>query len=272
MGEIIAIVSQKGGVGKTTTAVNLCASLCYLKHRVLLIDLDPQGHVATSFGKGKYDINGDIFSAIRNGENLNAVIHSTGVKDYDFIPSNIESDEDDKKTYIAPLREKRLKQELYNLKSDYDYILIDCPPALGNVTCNALVASNSIIVPIQCEFYALKSLGKLLKLTRTIKKLYNPNLEYKGFLLTMVDLRNNLSKRVTNKVRYTLKGLVFDTIIPRNIRLAEVPYYGKPALLFDKRSKGAESYMDLAREILNQHGTIDSDTSSNFVTIDHANG
>ncbi|MBN2010597.1 ParA family protein [candidate division KSB1 bacterium] len=269
MGEIIAIVSQKGGVGKTTTAVNLCASLSYLKHKVLLIDLDPQGHVATSFGKGKYDINGDFYSAMSNGANLSAVIHSTGVKGYDFIPSNVESDEDDKKLYIAPLREKRLKHVLTKLQAEYDYILIDCPPALGNVTCNALVASTSIIVPIQCEFYALKSLGKLLKLTRTIKKLYNPDLEYKGFLLTMVDLRNNLSKRVSNKVRYTLKGLVFDTIIPRNIRLAEVPYYGKPAMLFDKRSKGAESYLDLAREMLNHHGTIDSDTSSNNGNFNH---
>ena len=140
---------------------------------------------------------------------------------------------------------------------------MDCPPSLGNLTCNALVASDSIIVPIQCEYYALKSLGKLLKLTRAIKKLYNPELEYRGFLLTMVDLRNNLSKRVSNKVRYTLKGLVFDTVIPRNIRLAEVPFYGKPVLLFDKKSKGATSYFDLATEIVNQNGTIDSDTSMN---------
>jgi len=259
MSEIISIVSQKGGVGKTTTAVNLCASLASLNYKILLIDLDPQSHVATSFGYGPYDLHGGIYDSLsKNSIEIDEIIQTTEIENFNFIPSNLDNEENENNNYISTLKDAKLKKILTPLRSIYDFVFLDCPPSLGNVTSNALISSDSIIVPIQCEYYALKSLGKLLKLPRTIKKLYNPDLEFRGFLLTMVDLRNNLSKRVMNKIRYTLKGLVFDTIIPRNIRLAEVPYYGKPVLLFDKSCKGASSYMDLANEMLNHNGTIDS--------------
>ncbi|MBD3288634.1 AAA family ATPase [candidate division KSB1 bacterium] len=264
MGEIISIVSQKGGVGKTTTAVNLCASLARLNRKILLIDLDPQGHVSTSFGFGKFDIKGGIYDVIHSSMNIEDTIHSTNITNFDLIPSNFDNEEDGKNYYIAPLKELKLKNILSSLKSHYEFIFIDCPPSLSNATSNALVSADSIIIPIQCEYYALKALGKLLKLTRAIKKHYNPELQYRGFLLTMVDLRNNLSKRVMNKVRYTLKGLVFETMIPRNIRLAEVPYYGKPAIEFDKSCKGSTSYLELAKEILNQDGTTDSNLFKNL--------
>ncbi len=263
MGEVISIVSQKGGVGKTTTAVNLCASLAFMGKKVLLIDLDPQGHVATSFGYGQYDVHGGIYDIVLDSNEIEETIHSTQTDGFDFIPSNIDLEDNEKSIYISSLKQSQLKIIIENIKYKYDYIFFDCPPSLGNVTSNALIASNSVIVPIQCEYYALKALGKLLKLTRVIKKLYNPELQYRGFLLTMVDLRNNLSKRVMNKVRYTLKGLVFETMIPRNIRLAEVPYYGKPVLMFDKTCKGADSYIELANEFLNQNGTVDSHLTRN---------
>lgn len=258
MSEIISIVSQKGGVGKTTTAVNLCASLTSLGHKTLLIDLDPQGHVATSFGYGKYDIKAGIYELITGTNEIEEIIHSTLMENFDFIPSNFWSEDEDKLEELHQEHASFLKSPLSKLKSKYDFILIDCPPSLGKLTFNSLVASDSIIVPIQCEFYALKALGKLLKLTRMVKNDYNPSLQYRGFLLTMVDLRNNLSRRVMEKIKYTLKGLVFETTIPRNIRLAEVPYYGKPVILFDKSCKGANSYLELAAELLNQNGTSES--------------
>ncbi len=263
MGEIISIVSQKGGVGKTTTAVNLCASLAHFNRKVLLIDLDPQGHVSTSFGFGRYDIKGGIYDVIHHSKNIEDTIHTTNINNFEFIPSNFENEEDGKNYYIAPLKEAKLTNVLNVIKPQYDFIFIDCPPSLSNATSNALVSADSIIIPVQCEYYALKALGKLLKLTRAIKKHHNPKLQYRGFLLTMVDLRNNLSKRVMSKVRYTLKGLVFDTMIPRNIRLAEVPFYGKPVIEFDKSCKGSASYLELAEEILNQNGTIDSNLFKN---------
>jgi len=258
MGEVISIISQKGGVGKTTTAVNLCASLATLEKNVLLVDLDPQGHVAASFGYSRYDINGGIYDVFNNSLTIDKTIHSSPLQRFDFIPSNYNSEEEGKSVFISSLKETKLRTILEGIKSKYDFIFIDCPPSLGNANCHALIASDSIIVPVQCEYYALKALGKLLKLTRAIKKHYNPNLQYRGFLLTMVDVRNNLSKRVMDKVRYTLKGLVFETMIPRNIRLAEVPYYGKPVVMYDKTCKGATSYLDLAQELLLQSGTSDS--------------
>ncbi len=252
MGEIIAIASQKGGVGKTTTSVNLSASFAQLGYKTLLIDMDPQGSVATSFGYGRYDIRNGVLEMFTRDVPVQECIHPTEMELFHFIPSNVWSDEVDKRSLMGAAAEFKLKGALEPIKSMYDYILIDCPPSLGNLTFNALTAADSLIVPIQCEYYALKALGRFLKMTRSLKAEYNPDLRYRGFLLTMVDTRNNLSKRVINKVRYTLQGLVFDTMIPRNIRLAEVPYYGKPAVMIDKNSKGAQSYLALAREILEQ--------------------
>ena len=261
MNEIIAIISQKGGVGKTTTAVNLSASLASKGHKVLLVDLDPQGHVATSFGYGKYDIKAGIYDLLVDSQNTTKAIHTTMMDNFDFIPSNIWSEDDEKLEELRNGNIFFLKEPLHSLKEKYDFILIDCPPSLGKLSFNALVASDSIIVPIQCEFYALKALGKLLKLTRMVKNKYNPSLKYSGFLLTMVDLRNNLSRKVMDKIKYTLKGLVFETVIPRNIRLAEVPYYGMPVILYDKNCKGANSYIELADELLSQYETSESDSN-----------
>ena len=225
MGEIIAISSQKGGVGKTTTAVNLSSSLVFLGHRVLLIDIDPQGSIATTFGLGRYDIKAGILDVFTKDVPMSEAIHSTGIQNFDFIPTNLWSDEGEKRKLIGIAAKIKLKETIIPVKDDYDFIMIDCPPSLGNLTFNALIAADSIIVPIQCEYYALKSLGRFLKLTRIIKNENNPKLKSRGFLLTMVDKRNNLTKIVIEKIRYTLQGLVFDTMIPRNIRLEEVPYY-----------------------------------------------
>jgi len=252
MGEVIAIASQKGGVGKTTTAVNLSASFASLGFQVLLIDMDPQGSVAASFGYGRYDIRAGVLDVFTEGLDITQAIHSTGQSNFDFIPMNLWSDENEKRRAIGKAAKIELKTAIEPLVEQYDFILIDCPPSLGNLTFNALIAAHSLIVPIQCEYYALKALGRFLKLTRVIKNENNPELRYRGFLLTMVDLRNNLTKIVIEKLRYTLQGLVFNTMIPRNVKLAEVPYHGQPVIDFDKNCKGAMSYLALAHEILEQ--------------------
>lgn len=252
MGEVIAIASQKGGVGKTTTAVNLSASFASLGFRVLLIDMDPQGSVAASFGFGRYDIQAGVLDVFTEGLDISEAIHGTGHSNFDFIPMNLWSDENEKRRAIGKAAKIELQAAIEPLMAQYEFILIDCPPSLGNLTFNALIAANSLIVPIQCEYYALKALGRFLKLTRVIKNENNPQLRYRGFLLTMVDLRNNLTRIVIDKLRYTLQGLVFNTMIPRNVKLAEVPYYGQPVIDFDKNCKGALSYLALAHEMLEQ--------------------
>ncbi|MCH9006829.1 ParA family protein [candidate division KSB1 bacterium] len=256
MGEVIAIASQKGGVGKTTTSVNLGASLASLGHRTLLVDIDPQGSVASSFGFTRYDIKAGILDVFLDALPIEEAVHPTGVENFDFIPTNLWSDENERRKLIGVASKIKLKDELAGIREMYDFILIDCPPSLGNLTFNALIAADSLIVPIQCEYYALKALGRFLKLTRIIKNENNPNLRYRGFLLTMVDLRNNLTRIVIEKIRYTLQGMVFKTMIPRNIKLAEVPYHGQPVLSFDRNCKGATSYYELAREIVGGNGNF----------------
>jgi chromosome partitioning protein len=250
MGEVIAVASQKGGVGKTTTVVNLGASLAELGKRVLLVDVDPQGSVATSFGMSRYDVRAGILEVFTRDLPIREAIHRTEIEGLDIVPSNVWSDEEEKRNLMGAAAESKLRQALQPVRDEYDFILIDCPPNLGNLTFNALIAADSVLVPVQCEYYALKALGRFIKVIRSVKAQHNPSLRYRGFLLTMVDLRSNLARRVMEKVRYTLQDLVLDTIIPRNVRLAEVPYYGKPAVLFDRSAKGVAAYARLAKELL----------------------
>ncbi|MDZ7373653.1 MAG: ParA family protein [candidate division KSB1 bacterium] len=250
MGEVIAVASQKGGVGKTTTVVNLAASLAELGKRVLIVDVDPQGSIATSFGMGRYDIHAGILEVFTQDLPIRQAIHKTEIEGLDIVPSNVWSDEEEKRNLMGAAAESKLRQALQPVRNEYDFILIDCPPNLGNLTFNALIAADSVLVPVQCEYYALKALGRFIKVIRSVKAQHNPSLRYRGFLLTMVDLRSNLARRVMEKVRYTLQDLVLDTVIPRNVRLAEVPYYGKPALLFDRTAKGVAAYTRLAKELL----------------------
>jgi chromosome partitioning protein len=252
MTQAVSIANQKGGVGKTTTAVNLSCCLAAAEKSCLLVDCDPQGNATTGLGFERSQVEKGLFDLLAGSVSAEQVIMRTSLQGLDLIgatPGLIGAEVE-----MASMREKefRLRKGLAAISDRYDYIFMDCPPSLGNLTYNALIASDSIIVPIQCEYYALKALGRFLKMTRAVKEEHNPLLRYRGFLLTMVDMRSNLTKRVIEKVKYTLKGMVFETYIPRNVRLAEVPYYGQPVFLFDPRSKGAQAYMDLAKEILAQ--------------------
>jgi len=252
----LQLPAKRGGVGKTTTAVNLSASLADLGYKTLLIDMDPQGHVASSLGVGKYDIKAGIYELFLNEIPIKSTIHHfTALPNLDFIPVNIWAENGTFEKMVGAAAELVLSRAIATIKDNYQFILIDCPPSLNNLTLNAIIAADSLIVPVQCEYYALKALGRFLRLIKTIQDEQNKALQYRGFLLTMVDKRNKLTLKIIEKVRYTLRGLVFETMIPRNIRLAEVPYHGKPVLLFDKACRGTSSYMDLAREILNQNGT-----------------
>ncbi len=250
MARIICIANQKGGVGKTTTAVNLSASIAVAEKRVLLIDIDPQGNSTSGMGFNKEQSNGTIYQALLRGAGLRDMIQKTSLAHLDVVTSNTDLIGAEVELLQEKNRERRLEQLLKEVESDYDYILIDCPPSLGLLTINSLTAAHSVLIPLQCEYYALEGLGQLLKTIRLIKQSLNPRLEIEGILLTMFDVRNNLSHQVAGEVKSHFKDKVFKTIIPRNIRLSEAPSHGKPALLYDIHSKGAESYLTLAKEIM----------------------
>jgi len=253
---IICIANQKGGVGKTTTAVNLSASIAVAEKKVLLIDIDPQGNSTSGVGLSKEQSNGTIYHALLRGSGLREMIQKTSLAYLDVVVSNTDLIGAEVELIQEKDRERRLDRLIKEVEADYDYIFIDCPPSLGLLTINSLTASNSVIIPLQCEYYALEGLGQLLKTVRLIKQVLNPKLEIEGILLTMFDIRNNLSHQVAHEVRSHFKDKVFKTIIPRNIRLSEAPSHGKPILLYDIHSKGAESYLNLAREIMG-NGKID---------------
>jgi chromosome partitioning protein len=243
-------------VGKTTTAVNLSASVAVAEKKVLLVDIDPQGNSTSGVGLAIKDADETIYQALLRGSGIKDIIQKTALPYLHVIPSNTDLIGAEVELIQERDRERKLDHLLREVEGDYDFIFIDCPPSLGLLTINSLTAAHSVIIPLQCEYYAMEGLTQLLKTIRLIKQAFNPKLEVAGILLTMFDGRNNLAHQVIQEVRTHFKDKVFKTIIPRNIRLSEAPSHGKPALLYDIHSKGAESYLNLAREILT-NGKID---------------
>lgn len=254
MGRIIAIANQKGGVGKTTTSINLSAALAAKNQKVLVIDADPQGNTTSGFGVDKNDLENTIYELILGECSVQDCIIKEVVENVSIIPSNvnlaaaeIELIGVDKKEYI-------LKNEIDWIKEQYDFIIIDCPPSLSMLTVNAMTTANTVLVPIQCEYYALEGLSQLIHTVNLVKERLNPELDIEGVVFTMYDSRTNLSAQVVENVKSHLKTNVYNTMIPRNIRLAEAPSYGLPINVYDPKSAGAESYMDLAEEVIKRKG------------------
>lgn len=252
MGKVISVVNQKGGVGKTTTSVNISASLALNNKKVLLVDLDPQGNATSGVGIDKRTTNVSVYDLISDNAKIEDVIIKTEFENLYILPSNISLAGAEIEMVEMENRMFKIKNILEPVVNDYDYIFIDCPPSLGLITLNALTASNSLLVPIQCEFYALEGLSQLMMTVRTVKKLYNSELELEGVLLTMYDGRLNLTLQVADEVKKFFPDKVYKTVIPRNVRLSEAPSFGQPVLYFDKYSKGANAYLELANEIISK--------------------
>lgn len=250
MGKVIAIANQKGGVGKTTTAVNLSACLAHIGKRVLLIDVDPQGNTTSGIGIDKGDVENCIYNILVEDISPKEVIMPTAVEGLDIIPSTIQLAGAEIELVPTISREVRLKRALEQVEHNYDFIIIDCPPSLGLLTINSLTASNSVLIPVQCEYYALEGLSQLLNTVRLVQKHLNTNLEIEGVLLTMLDARTNLGIQVIDEVKKYFREKVFTTIIPRNVRLSEAPSHGQPIITYDPKSRGAEVYIDLAKEVV----------------------
>ncbi len=254
MGKIVAIASQKGGVGKTSTAINLGASLTIFQKRTLVIDVDPQGSIAETFHLNEFEIKYGIFDIFVNKIPLSSAITDIGLDNFEIVPANVRNEEDELELYTNAFHIKFLRNVLQPYLDLYDYILIDCPPNLGTLTMNALAAANSVIIPVQCEYYSLKSLGKFLRSIKNIGNKFNTNLNILGILITMFDKRLKKSREIANDMSKSFKDLIFKTKIPRNSKISEAPSVGKPVALFDINSIGAISYLTLAEEIIkNEH-------------------
>jgi len=250
MARIITIFNQKGGVGKTTTAINLSACIAYKGKKVLLIDNDPQGNTTSGLGFDKRKLKKSTYDILINQEKIKNVILKTQIENLDLCPSNIQLAGAEIELVPVISRETRMKEAISPEIDKYDFIIIDCPPSLGLLTINSLTAANTILVPIQCEYYALEGLSQLMETVKLVKKHLNPDLDVEGVVLTMFDARTNLSIQVVDEVKKYFKNKVYRTVIPRNVRLSEAPSYGLPIILYDAKSKGAECYMDLADEVI----------------------
>ena len=250
MTQIISIANQKGGVGKTTTAVNLAASLAKIKKKVLLVDCDSQANATTALGVDKPSLEASLYDGLIGEAGIEDMLMPTMMTGMTLVPANVDLIGFEVEMMSAPRREARLKELLFPVADKYDFIIIDCPPALSLLTLNAFSASHSVVIPLQSEFFALEGLGQLLDTIKRIKNAFNPSLMIKGILLTMFDRRTNLSQNVVDDARQYFKDLVFKTKIPRNVKLAEAPSYGLPVVLYDKTSPGAKSYIAFARELL----------------------
>jgi len=250
MGKIIAVANQKGGVGKTTTAVNLSACLAYIGKRVLMVDIDPQGNATSGIGVEKGDVNECVYDVLVEDADPKEVILQTNVENLFVLPSTIQLSGAEIELVPTISREVRLKRALATVSESYDYIIIDCPPSLGLLTINALTAADSVLIPVQCEYYALEGLSQLLNTVRLVQKHLNTDLAIEGVLLTMLDARTNLGIQVIDEVKKYFREKVFQTIIPRNVRLGEAPSHGKPIIIYDPKSRGAEVYLDLAKEVV----------------------
>jgi chromosome partitioning protein len=269
MSRIIAIANQKGGVGKTTTAMNLAASLAVLEKKTLLVDADPQANTTSGVGFDPRNIKTSIYECIINDENPKHIILSTETPNLYLLPSHIDLVGAEIEIINLPNREQMMKNVLNKVKKDYDFIIIDCSPSLGLVTINALTAADSVIIPVQCEYFALEGLGKLLNTIKIVQTRLNPDLDIEGILLTMYDSRLRLANQVVEEVKTHFQQMVFDTIIHRNTKLGEAPSFGQTIIVHDVSSKGATNYLNLAREILQKHNLTMMKEADKKIPVDH---
>ena len=262
MGKIIALANQKGGVGKTTTAINLAASLAVLEKKVLIIDADPQANATSGTGFDVRKVDKSIYECIIDGEDPNSVILETEIEGLHLIPSHIDLVGAEIEMLNMDEREYMLKKVIASIQANYDYVFIDCSPSLGLITVNALTAADAVMIPVQCEYFALEGLGKLLNTIKIIQGNsnggLNPDLEIEGFVLTMYDARLRLSNQVVDEVKKHFQTMVFESIIQRNIKLSEAPSFGKPVILYDAESKGALNYLSLAKEVITKNETVEA--------------